>query len=330
MPEKYLLLNEKYINYWNTWHWHWYLQAKKWLSNGHLPQTDDYFSWVSPRSITTYSNNRLGRLWELQEQHKLENGWRVPFKGKKPAIGKDETESWKFFPVPYWGDPDNSLLKAAFLSLNHQHPVAEQNMVHGTYKKLYDTYHKKDNEYHETVKSLLHDQDYSSNRKYQAENLEVASRLIQLLDPKDSVKPEDVIQFFLVPWQTDSAKEISTTYIQENVALIYNRVLEPVAKLSAELVSPLSGVVIMRWNNLHKIDFPQFKVYHFNDQVPEEKTMLDVLNSDQNGWSISYFKVNKATFVNFSFHGGTKYPRNIGAVRDVIAYAKHKSEGVYH
>ena len=71
MAEKYLLLNEKYINYWDTWHWHWYLQAKTWLNKGYTPEPDDYFSWLSPRFVTVYTNDPLTALWEMQDQHKL-------------------------------------------------------------------------------------------------------------------------------------------------------------------------------------------------------------------------------------------------------------------
>ncbi len=108
----------------------------------------------------------------------------MPFKGDKPVIGKDETECRKFFHIPNWGDPDNSLLKVTFFSLNSQYPIDEQNIVLGTYKKLYDTYHQNNHSYHETVKSLLLDPGYISNRKYQAENLEVASSIIELLVAK--------------------------------------------------------------------------------------------------------------------------------------------------
>jgi|GEM_PF-4492567 len=318
-------LHKKYIDYWDNWHWYWYYQSRKFLSSGYIPQPDDLFSLQPPHEVFTFDQNQGDALLYLQKTEKIKNGWGAPFRDERPAIGKDEVACWKFFPMPYWGIPYHPSCKAIFLRLNHQFVKDEQNIVLGAYDRLFNAYIKYNKKFHYTVKSLLPDPTFISNRMYQIDNHQQASCLIQLIDNVVEVKTDEVIQFYIVPWVTCSPKEINTNYIVKNSAIIFNKVLKPLAKMSAEIDSPLKGVILMRWNGLNKIDFPQFKLKHFDEQIPPEKEILDRLKCPGKEWRISYFKIEKATFVNFIFHGGDSFPKNTRAMIDAIEYAKASS-----
>jgi hypothetical protein len=264
-----------------------------------------------------YAEREAGRRAFIKQ-----HGWSLPFRNGKAVNGIEPIACWKYFPVPYWGDPKNDKLKAIILNTNQHTGYDAQNIILGCYQEPYITY--RTNSYYDTVKKLSDDNRYATTKTYLMNNVPTISGIYNAANEHVGIKSGDILQLFLTPWFTREGNSIKAQYLERNANIILDRILKPAAKLSKSLPEPLKSVVLVRSNALHKAKLPDTTTFSFNDKNDQEGRLLEKLRIKQPELEVSYFQIDGAVFINFYFHGGESLPADTIAITEIIAYIKSK------
>ncbi len=161
----------------------------------------------------------------------------IPIKGWPILTG-----IWKYFPEPYWGNPNPTELTAVFLNLNPGDGGADQDITIST-KDPIATYMAKHQVYSNTVDVLINNPCYPTTDWFIKKRVLWINCLLQHLKKGNDKTIKNIIAGELVPWHTKNVSQIKK-YINANLNLTVKHCIQPLAEISQ--CALLKGVVFCR------------------------------------------------------------------------------------
>lgn len=189
---------KQYIDYWNDWHKMWYASA----------------SSKSP----------------LQQPIK---NWPIPV-----GNGGNQNAIWRYFPEPYWGNPNPTALSAVFLNLNPGQGGDNQDVTISSIDPI-ATYIAKHHVYGDTIDILVNNPNYPTTGWFNKKRV----NWVNTLTKGNNITIRNIIAGELVPWHTKNINEIKK-YTAANLKLIESHCLKPIADISQ--CASLKGVVFAK------------------------------------------------------------------------------------
>lgn len=191
-----------YIDYWDEWHKEWYLKVNR-----------------TPPDLTPIKS------------------WSIP-----AGNGGNKNNIWRYFPEPYWGNPNPTELSAVYLNLNPGEGGDDQDIK--IYKKdPIATYIVKQQVYIDTVDVLINNPCYPTTGWFIKKRVHWLNCLLFHLKKGNDKTIRNIIAGELVPWHTKNVREIKK-YIDANIKIIETHCIIPLAYISQ--CATLKGVVFCR------------------------------------------------------------------------------------
>ncbi len=200
---------------------------------------------------------------------------------KNWPIPANKNDIWRYFPEPYWGNPNPSELTAVFLNLNPAGGGEGQNIITSA-KDPIATYMAKQQVYSDTVGALINNPCYPTTDWFIKNRVHWINCLLHQLKKESDKTIDNIIAGELVPWHTKNVSEIRK-YINANINLIVNHCIKPLADISQ--CAALKGVVFCRG----------VEIAHALNKVTTEKACYTSTNG---------FTIHTRTRIHiFEFHG---------------------------
>ena len=193
---------KSFVNYWNEWHQEWHTTA-----SSKAPMLTPIKFWPIPTG----------------------NGGNI-------------NEIWRYFPEPYWGNPNPIELTAVFLNLNPGGGGEVQD-IKISIKDPIATYMAKHQVYSDTVETLINIPCYPTTDWFIKKRVHWLNCLLYKLKKGNDKTIKNIIAGELVPWHTKNVSEIKK-YIGTNINLIKAHCIEPLAIISQ--CATLKGIVFCR------------------------------------------------------------------------------------
>ena len=232
---------QPYIDYWNEWHKEWYINA------------------ISKPPLLTPIKD-----------------WSTPV-----GNGGNKNDIWRYFPEPYWGNPNPDELTAVFLNLNPSCGGDDQDVKIST-KDPIATYVSKHQDYKNTIDVLINNPCYPTTDWVIKKRVHWINCLLHHLNKGNDKTIKNIIAGELVPWHTKNVSEIKK-YISVNMNLIKMYCIEPLAKISQ--CATLKGIVFCRG----------VEIVHALSKLTTEKTCY----TSADGFRIHIFEFHEAIFIVF-------------------------------
>lgn len=191
-----------YIDYWDEWHKEWYNNA----------------------------SSKPPKLSPIK-------GWPIP-----SGNGGTKSDIWRYFPEPYWGNPNSTELTAVFLNLNPAGGDDDQDIIISTKDPIvtYNAYYQL---YSATVAELIKNPCYPTTEWFNLNRVYWLNCLLYHLKKLNNKTISNIIAGELVPWHTKSSSHIKS-YVSANIKLIDDRCIKPLAEISQ--CADFKGVVFCR------------------------------------------------------------------------------------
>lgn len=204
-----------------------------------------------------------------------------------PSINdENEIPIWRYFPEPYWGNPNSEKLVSVFLNLNPGGGGDCQDVlsINNPASILYKSYVNNMNLYSKTIEQLSKDLCYTTTNWFDKKRSNWLNKLLISLD-KNGKKAavENILCADLIPWHTYSVTSEIKKYIVKHTQLIFDNVILPITSISQEAV--LKGIVFAKGRDT-------------SDML--ECLKIDKINQYKNGkFEINLFKYNNAVIIVF-------------------------------
>lgn len=232
---------KSFINYWDEWHKEWFNKA----------------------------STKPPILPPIQ-------GWPIPH-----GNGGNNNAIWRYFPEPYWGNPNPTELTAVFLNLNPGGGGDDQDILISKSDPI-ATYMAKNQVYSDTVDVLIDNPFYPTTSWFIKKRVHWLNCLLFKLNRENNKTIRNIIAGELVPWHTKNVSEIKK-YIDSNINLIERHCIIPLANISQ--CAALTGLVFCRG----------VEIVHALKKVTKEK----VCYTSTNKFRIHIFEFYKALFIVF-------------------------------
>jgi len=278
--------SRKFVDYWDSWHAQWYVNASKWIKGSPTPS--------------------------------VINGWPLPLdKNGNHITDKNGIYIWQYFPEPYWGNPLSKTLQAVFVNLNPGEGGSSQNIkdpgfLFKNYKSYYDAIavSKLSN-----GKPLIEDEaGYCTTKWFKSNRANKAADIVCCLSGNNqpAVQVRDIVCLEMVPWHTSSSNQLNSYICQPAVqSKIFDDVILNASELAKCVVSPLKNIVLIRGTWAMKL---KDEIVRHGGQF---QSNCNVTSNNLRSWKISTACLNGVTFYIFTGPRTNRLP-NTKLVYDII------------
>jgi hypothetical protein len=242
-----------YIDYWDEWHKEWYINANS-----------------KPPILTPIK------------------GWAIP-----SGNGGNKNDIWRYFPEPYWGNPNPTELTAVFLNLNPGEggdcqDLLSLNILNST---LFTTYLSCKYFYDKTVEVLIKNLCYGTTNWFIKKRADWLYQLIFSFKKDYKFDIKNILCADIIPWHTPSASAVSY-YINNNHKLIFDHVIDPITLISQ--CAKFKGLVFAKGAKIKEI---------------LDSTLCPKTIYTNGNYSIHIFDYNKAKILVFVGGQGMSLPK---------------------
>lgn len=173
--------------------------------------------------------------------------------------------SWKFFPEPYWGDPESKSLHGVFINFNpgrgghaqHIDTLAECNSISKVVSQplaCHRIWNKNPgHSYADAIKALYKECDYITTNWMIKNRQSFINRYNQKYYPKQQQDGEFVM-FELCPWHTKSVTNKVYEYIEKNINLIDKYIIDFAIECSEKTSGNFKNIIISHGLELERIE----------------------------------------------------------------------------